>query len=300
MNQIKTNMHLHCKIAVLSLFILLAENNYGQDLLGELGSNTAAKEYVTGAFKSSRVINNHSVEFIGKGVLDVRILHRFGLLNSGFSNLYGLDQATMRLGFDYGISKNLTVGIGRSTFEKEWDGLVKWRLVQQSAGLKAFPLSVVWVSGMTISTIPVNAADPKKSLGDRTGYYHELILGRKFNSLFSLQLNTKLVHRNLVAQAGDKNDVYATGAGARLKLSRRIALVADYDYVLSGLAGEHSNPLALGFDIETGGHVFQLHFSNTEGLNERAFITQTSHKWSKGDINFGFNLSRVFTVRKKR
>ena len=293
-------MKFNFKVAALSVVSLAFKYCHGQDLLNQVGNNEPQKEYVTGTFKSSRVVNNHSVEFIGKGVLDVRILHRFGLLNSGFSNLYGLDQATMRLGFDYGLSKNLTVGIGRSTFEKEWDGLVKWRIVQQSRGTSAFPVSIVWVSGLTINTIPTNGADPKISVSDRSGYYHELILGRKFNSIFSLQLNSKLVHRNLVHLEGEKNDVYATGVGARLKLSRRIALVADYDYVVSGLVrNQHANPLALGFDIETGGHVFQLHFSNTEGLNERAFITQTSNKWTKGDINFGFNLSRVFNVRRK-
>jgi hypothetical protein len=238
---------------------------------------------------------------LGKGLLDLRILHRFGLLNSGIKNLFGLDQASFRLGFDYGITKNLTVGIGRSTLQKELDGLVKWRIIQQVRGYKAFPVSIIWVSGVTVNTASAPAGENSKSVSDRTGYYHELIVGRKFSEKFSFQLSPILVHRNRIPATSDaeKNEVFALGAGLRFKLSKRIAFIADYDYVLSGLDKNiYKNPLGIGFDIETGGHVFQLHFSNSTGLNENAFLTHSTNKWAKGEINFGFNLSRVFSIKK--
>ncbi|MDI9876645.1 DUF5777 family beta-barrel protein [Flectobacillus rivi] len=260
-------------------------------------------EYVTNAFKSSRVINNQSIEMIGKGVLDFRILHRFGLLNSGISNFYGFDQASFRLGFDYGITQNLSIGVGRSTYQKELDGSIKWRILQQTQGRKEQPFSLVWVSGVTLNTTPAPSGEISAPVSDRSGYYHELLIGRKFNENFSFQLNPILVHRNRIqpTSSKDDNNVVAIGFGLRMKLSRRIAFVADYDYVISGLNKEiFENPLAIGFDIETGGHVFQLHFSNTVGMNENAFLTKTTNQWGKGAVNFGFNLSRVFSIRKKK
>ena len=272
-----------------------------QDLLKLVDSSKPKKEFVRNAFKSSRVINNHSMEFIGKGVMDVRFLHRFGLVNSGFENFFGLDEATMRFGFDYGITKDLTVGFGRSTVGKEWDGFIKYRPLAQSKGPGSVPISVVLVSGVTISSLPWADPDRKNYFSSRMCFYNEVIIGRKFTEAFSLQVSPTLVHRNLVALESDKNDVFALGLGGRLKLSKHVAFVVDYDYVVSGLtSGTYANPLSMGVDIETGGHVFQLHFSNSTGMNEKAFITGTTDKWKNGDIRFGFNLSRVFTIKKQK
>jgi hypothetical protein len=277
------------------------------------------KEYVNNAFKSSRVINGHSMEFIGKGVLDTRILHRFGLINTGAKNLFGLDQANMRIGFDYGISKDLTIGVGRSNVGKELDGFIKYRLVQQSkGGKKSSPVSVVLISGMTYSGLPfAEPGNPGNFFSNKMGFYNQVIIGRKFSERISFQLTPTHVHLNLVPRNIDANDIFAIGTGARLKLSKRIAFVVDYHYILKDLSrdivtfseGEteaktqvdkYVNPLAIGFDIETGGHVFQLHFSNSTGMNEKSFITNTTNKWGKGEIRFGFNLSRVFTIKKKK
>ena len=273
---------------------------YGQDtsLLTGVESNRPKKEFVTHAFKSSRVINGHSMELIGKGVLDVRILHRFGTINGGASELFGLDEASMRLGFDYGLGKNLTIGMGRTTFKKELDGFIKWRLVRQARG--GSPVSWVLVAGISIYTF--KNPDPQKEIkpSSRMGYYYQSIVGRKFTERFSFQLSPTLVHRNAV-EAGDVNDIYALGIGGRFKLSKRTAFVIDYFPVLNRPANSNTtNSLSVGFDIETGGHVFQLHFSNSTGMNERAFITDTHDSWGKGEIRFGFNLSRVFSVRKNR
>ncbi len=314
------------KIASLCLGIFLSAQVFAQpdDLLSlveKKGENK--KDYINNAFKSSRVINGHSIEFIGKGVMDVRILHRFGLLNSGFNNLFGLDQANMRFGFDYGVSKDLTIGIGRSNVSKEWDGFIKYRPIQQSKGGKfSSPVSLVLVSGITVSTTPWADLTRKNYFSSRMGFYNQIIIGRKFSEGFSMQLSPTHVHLNLVPRNIDLNDIFAVGAGARIKLTKRTAFVVDYHYILKDLSANlffsededddantsapqpqvfnFVNPLSIGFDIETGGHVFQLHFSNATGMNEKAFITNTNKSWGKGEIRFGFNLSRVFTVVNKK
>ncbi len=292
------------------------------DLLSGLEEKNP-KEYINNAFKSSRVINGHSMEFIGKGVLDTRILHRFGLINSGFNNLYGLDQANMRIGFDYGLGKDLTIGIGRSNVGKEYDGFIKYRVVHQSVGGKHHsPVSVVLVTGMTLNSTPWANPNRTNYFSSRLGFYNQVIVGRKFTEVFSWQISPTHVHLNLVPTQNDINDVFAVGTGARLKISKRTAFVVDYHYILKNFSknlffdseddddnssgntnlqiDNYVNPLSIGFDIETGGHVFQLHFSNSTGMNEKAFITNTTNKWGKGEIRFGFNLSRVFTVYQKK
>lgn len=289
------------KITCLFLSAFIFANGFAQDedLLKLLDDDSLRKEYATMAFKSSRVINGHSMELIAKGNLDFRILHRFGVINEGIKNFFGLDQASMRMGFDYGVGTNLTVGVGRSTLDKELDGFLKFRPIRQSKGPASSPLSVVLISGITVSTMPWIDPERENFFSSRVGYYHQIIVGRKFNESFTLQLSPTMVHRNLVPLALDDNDAYALGIGTRFKLGRRVALVADYHYILSGLDKDvYSNPLSIGVDIETGGHVFQLHFSNAEGMNEKAFITNTTDKW--GDVRFGFNLSRMFVIKRPK
>lgn len=266
------------------------------DLLKLVDKDKPKKEFVTSAFKSSRVINGHSMEFLGKGVLDFRILHRFGVVSSGAKQFFGLDEASMRLGFDYGLGKNLMVGVGRTTSNKEYDAFVKFRPVRQSTGPGGFPFSIVWVSGITLNTLDFVDEERKNYFSSRIGYYHEIIIGRKFTDRFTLQLSPVFVHRNLVINEGDENDTYALGIGGRFKFSKRMAFVVDYHPILAGRQQGTKDPLSLGVDIETGGHVFQLHFSNSAGMNEKEFITNTRDDFWKGDIRFGFNLSRVFTV----
>ena len=292
------------RIFLTVIFMGMARFLFAQDDLLSLvdEKEQKQKEYISNAFKSSRVINAHSMEFIGKGVMDVRILHRFGTLNSGFNNLFGLDQANMRFGFDYGLMKSLTIGLGRSNVGKEWDGFIKYRPVWQSRnGPWSSPVSVVLVTGATISTAPFADGTRKNYFSSRMAFYNEIIIGRKFGERFSFQLSPTFVHRNLVAAATEENNVYALGLGARFKISKRTAFVADYHYIAKGLDKSiYKNPLGIGFDVETGGHVFQLHFSNATGMNEKSFITNTTNSWGKAEIRFGFNLSRVFSVGKAK
>jgi hypothetical protein len=289
---------------ILAAFTFISISAGAQDNLDSLlnaGSPTPQKEYVNNAFKSSRVIMGHSMEMIGKGVLDFRILHRFGIVKNGFEDMFGLDQATMRMGFDYGVTRNLTIGVGRSTRLKEYDGFIKYRFIQQSKGKKSSPVSVLATAGITCFSTKWTDTSRKNYFSSRLGYYGQVIVGRKFSEAFTLQLAPTIVHRNLVTFASDKNDMVAIGIGSRLKLSRRTAIVLDaFPQVYGARDNFNRVPISVGVDIETGGHVFQLHFSNATGMNEKAFITETTQRWDKSEFNFGFNLSRVFTVKKNK
>jgi hypothetical protein len=282
--------------------LLLHANAQDEDLLKLVsGDEKPVKTYVDYAFKSSRVIMSHSMEVIRPGVMDMRILHRFGNINKGAYELFGLDNATMRLGFDFGITKNLMFGIGRSTNKKELDGFVKYRLIHQGKGPGALPFSLLAVGGSSMTLLKHTDTSKPDYFSSRIGYYGQLIIGRKFSEGFSLQFMPTVVHRNLVLTHDDPSDLFAAGIGARLKLSRRISLNVDYYYRINPNSNDGTqNPLSIGFDIETGGHVFQLHFTNAAGMNEKVFLLETTNRWDKGDIQFGFNISRSFQVRKKK
>lgn len=288
------------KKILISIFYSTALIGWSQDLLSLVEDESdKKKEYTTNAFKSTRIINTHSSEMLTRGVLDVRILHRFGTFNSGVNNLYGFDQANMRLGFDYGIANRIMVGVGRSNVNKELDGFIKYRMLWQAKGKGAVPFSLVWVAGTTLSTMP-NDASRVNFFSSRLAYYFQMILSRKFSERLTLQITPGLVHINLVEKATDQNDIYSIGFGGRLKISKRVAINWDYHYILPGLLPTgYYNYVGVGFDIETGGHVFQLHVTNSIGMNERAFIARTSDDPSKLALRFGFNLSRVFTVSAK-
>ena len=271
------------------------------DLLSLLGKDKPKKERVTNAFKSTRVVNGHSMEFLAPGTMDFRILHRFGQIDKGYSNLFGLDQASMRMGFDFGILQNLMVGFGRSTYKKELDGFLKFAPIRQATGSGSFPLTIAMVAGMTYNTSPFTDTSIKNYNSSRIAYYFQTIIGRKFNDVLSLQVTPTMVHNNLVLLSSQPNDVYSVGLGGRIKFSKRMAFTFDYFKRITGLEkGVTYDPLSVGIDIETGGHVFQLHFSNSTGMNERAFINETTNRWDKAEIRFGFNLSRVFQIKKKK
>ena len=273
-----------------------------EDLLAALKSEvTPDPGYVFSTFKSTRIINSHSVETISKGNLDFRISHRFGRLNSGAYNFFGLDEATIRLALEYGIHDRLTVGIGRSSFQKTMDGYLKAKLARQrkSEG-KSFPISVTWFSNMAYNALRNGDEVIDNNSRYRFSYAHQLIIARKFSSDLSLQVAPVLIHNNLKESSDKSNDLYAIEFGGRIKVSKRVSINADYIYRLtSNENGPYYNSLSLGVDIETGSHVFQLHFTNSQGMIEEMFVTRTTGKWSNGDIFYGFNISRQFVLRNK-
>jgi len=276
--------------------ILLVVKLPAQSLLESVEDSIPSTEKVTGAFKSTRVINAHSIEMLHRRNLDFRIMHRFGDISSGVKELYGLDQASMRMSFDYGITDNTTIGFGRSTLRKELDLFVKTRVIQQSTGGKNIPLSLVIAAGGLVK--PKEGTWDTLAFIDRSSYYVQMLLGRKFNQFFSFQLSPIIVH-TVTPVPGSDPTIFALGGGLRLKVSKRIAFTIDYHHPFGTLNEIYTDPLSVGIDIETGGHVFQLHFSNSNGMNERAYITQTAGDFFKGDIRFGFNLSRIFRLGSK-
>ena len=254
-------------------------------------------DITTSIFKTTRIVNSQSIENTGGGVLDLKISHRFGMVNTGGYNFFGLDQATMRIGMDYGISNRLEIGLGRSTYNKEYDGFFKFRILRQSTGKVNMPLSLSVVSTAVLNTLKDQTTSYTIHYSDHASYVNQVLLARKFGDFFSLQLAPTMVHYNIVPTTAYRNDLYSMGTGFRLRLSKRVNLTGEYYYQVQRIPGYY-NSASVGFDIETGGHVFQLFFTNSTGINERSFITQTDGRWGNGGVHFGFNISRVFTVVK--
>jgi hypothetical protein len=269
------------------------------DLLDLLGEEEVT-DYTIASFKANRVINQHSLETTSKRVLDIKISHRLGVVTGGFKEWYGLDQATIRIGGDYGITNQLMVGLGRSSYEKTYDGYLKFKFLRQSSGKRNMPISAVAVASMAMKTIDFEIPERENYFTSRLFYTYQIIIGRKFSDSFSLQVTPSLIHRNLVPTPDISNDVYAIGFASRLKLSQRLSLNTEYIYVLPDQLDEkYRNSASIGVDIETGGHVFQLHFTNSTAMTDKGVITETTDDWTKGDVHFGFNISRVFTIKKK-
>lgn len=268
------------------------------DLLKMLDQETAKDkkpELTTATFKTTRLMNGHTVENVAPGVLDLRISHRFGPINSGPYEFWGLDQASMRLGFDYGISKRLMVGVGRSTYQKQYDGFMKFKILRQAGG--GMPVTASLMSSMMMKTLHFTDPNRPNYYTSQLYFANQLLIAKKISEGLSLQLMPTMIHYNLVTESTTPNDILAIGGGGRLKLTKRVSLNAEYYYQLPGhkLPGT-TNSLSIGFDIETGGHVFQLLFTNSVGMTERTFIAETTGKFFNGDVRFGFNISRVFTV----
>lgn len=277
------------------------DNRNGEvDLLADLAPEGPVRNYAAYTFKSTRIINTHSIENVAAGVLDFRIMHRFGAINGGWYELWGLDQAGMRMSLDYGVTPWLTVGGGRTNVGKAYDGFLKIKILRQSSGSVERPVSVSLVSGGIASSLRWDQPDRKNYFTSRLTYYHQLLIARKISEEISLQLTPTMLHRNLVASPEIPNDLWALGTGGRLKLSSRVSANLDYIWLPKAAELNVRNNLSLGVDIETGGHVFQLHVSNGRGLNEGQFIAGSVGNWNDGTVYFGFNLSRVFTVREPR
>jgi hypothetical protein len=284
--------------ALLLLLVSIHTAAQTVDLFAE-DNKTISTDITTGTFKATRIVNGQSIENVGSGVLDFRILHRFGALNQGGYNFFGLDQATMRLGLDYGINNRLMVGIGRSTFEKQYDAFLKYKIIRQQKGAKNIPFSLSYASSVIYKSLRDATTTYTPYVSDKFSYANQLLLASKINDYLSIQLTPTLIHYNMVDAKTIPNDFYSLGFGFRQRVSKRVNITTEYFYRFNKLDGYY-NPLSVGVDIETGGHVFQLHVSNSTGMTERTFINETTGSWGKGDLRFGFNISRVFTLRKPK
>ena len=268
------------------------------DLFAE-DNNKKINDIVTSTFKSTRIVNGQSIENVGAGVMDFRISHRFGALSQGGYDLFGLDQATMRIGLDYGILPRLTVGVGRSTYEKQYDAFLKFKILQQQTGEKNIPVGISYVGSSIFKTIKEASTAYTPYITDRLSFAHQILIASKINDYISIQLSPTIVHYNLVDSTKIPNDFKSLGISSRLRVSKRVNITSEYYIRFDKLAGYY-NPLSIGFDIETGGHVFQLHVSNSKGMTERTFINETTGNWLDGDLCFGFNIVRAFSIKKPK
>ncbi|MCE2734613.1 MAG: DUF5777 family beta-barrel protein [Cyclobacteriaceae bacterium] len=292
------------KLIYLLLSCTVTVQVYAQDLLNELTElDSAKKEPVIATFKGTRLINLHTIETLTKGSLDFRISHRFGEINTGGENLWGLDgPATIRLGLDYSVTNNLVVGLGRTSYRQYFDGFVKYKLWQQQTGGKKFSLvgiASVNVTGEKDANKAITGIDRYANFSSRMAYMMQILVARKFSEKFSLQLAPTLVHYNLVDRANDKNDIFAIAASGRYKITRSLAITGEYiarPLKYTPVQDDYFDVLSIGLDIETGGHVFQLFFTNAFAINEVQLIPYTNSSWRDKGIRFGFNISRVFAL----
>jgi len=271
------------------------------DLMNLIKDTVPDAEPVRSIFNGTRIINGHSVETRGAGTLEVIFMHRFGSLNSGAYNFWGLDEAWIRLGLEYSITDDLTIGLGRSSYEKTYDGFLKYRFVEQTKGVRNFPFTATGFVSMAINTLKPTDPEQEIQFSSRLSYAYQVIMARKFNKNLSLQLTPTLVHHNLVATPEENNDIFALGFGGRYKVSRRLALTLEYFYQFNNNTEQvNYDALGVGLEIETGGHVFQIVFSNSRAMIEKSFITETTGNFFDGDIHLGFNITRAFYLKKKK
>lgn len=265
----------------------------GQSLLDDLGEESTVIRPVQATFKDTRIINIQSNETPGSKVLHFVIAHRFGQINEGIYSLWGLDNASMRMALDFGLTDRLCVGVARNTFQKTVESSVKWRAMQQNSD-DSMPISITLYHVTMANGLRWDDPDRENFFTSRLSFTHQAVIARKWNESLSTAIIPSLTHRNLVESTSDSHDQFTISAGGRYKVTSRASFNFEYHYRLAGLKDGTVNGLALGMDIETGGHVFQLHLTNSRGMFERAFLTETTGKWSDGAIFFGFNLSRVF------
>jgi hypothetical protein len=300
--------------------VLSALNSSGQDLEKELGNTGPKHEKVSATFKSTKLINGHTNETIYKNELDFKVDHRFGDIagdNGGLRQFFGLDNSTdVRIGFEYGLTDRLSLGLARAKgatqVQQLYEGSIKYRLLEQTID-DYIPVAITLFGSNTIAAVEASddptAATAYQNTSDRMNYTSQIIIARKFSPGVSVSFTPTYIHRNFTAFR-DQNDLFAVGAGARAKISKRMSLVVDYflpfrngddkAYLEEKNGLKFYNPLGVGLEIETGGHVFHLNFTNATAIEEMQFITQTTSSWLKGQYRWGFSISRRFSFDKKK
>ncbi|MFN3996248.1 DUF5777 family beta-barrel protein [Algoriphagus sp.] len=284
-----------------------------QDDLLQMLNQEQSKEttYTLATFKASRLINGQTIETVSKNHLNFWISHRFGAVNSGFlANFFGLDEAKIRLGLEYGLTDNWLIGAGRSSLEKTYDMYTKYKVLRQS---NKFPVTVTGLGGWAINTMETGygmESGAEMRFNDnleRYSYWGQVLIARKLNEKLSLQVMPTFLHFNKVEDPSIPNDLLALGLAGRYKLTKRFALSGEYYHAFTdpgayeastGKTYPYHDAISIGVDIETGGHVFQLHFTNSRGMIEKHFIGQTTGAWQDGDIYYGFNIARTFSFDK--
>ncbi len=263
------------------------------DLFDEIDTDSIGDQKVSAAFKGLKIVNFESTKLVSKNELTLVVSHRFGSIENGISTFFGLDDAVTRINFVYGLSENVNIGVSRSSYLKIYQASLKYRLLRQEKGKS--PFTIVGFNAILANTALDEDSLPLLEFTDRLGYTAQLLISRKFNSNLSLELAPTFFHDNYVAIDSQDNSQYGVGVGGRYKLTKRWSFNVDYGIHFNRADDSpFKNPLSIGFDMETGGHVFQMHFSNSQPMNTNGFFGQANGDWGDGRIYFGFNLSRRF------
>ncbi|RDC56000.1 hypothetical protein DU508_14200 [Pedobacter chinensis] len=301
------------KIYTLITFILLISGKlFAQSADSLLQSITDTSEFkmINPAFKSTRIVLSHSTETQKAHDLDMRIRHHFGDIGGEFGSahtLYGLDVASdLFIGFDYGITDRLTVSIGRSKHDELYNGFLKYKLFEQRGGKHHdFPLNITFLAQMGWITRAPFATNEFTVYANRFTYFLQPLISRKISQRLSLQVAPSVLLRKNTVESRDPENLFSIGFAGRLKLTKRLSFIADYTLVNglnrpNDLSQKLYNPLGVGLEIETGGHVFSLNFMNSEFISENSFIADTKKSWKHGGVRFGFTISRNFTLFKSK
>lgn len=245
-------------------------------------------------FSTSRIGLTQSVMTTPKDEFHIVVQHRFNEISSDINNFFGLDYASTRLGFDYGILNWLSTGIGRSMSVKTYDLALKAVMLKQNES--GFPLSLSWYVSFLENTSQNSNLTGHDSFGSRLSFVNQLFIARN-QGILSFQVSLLWLHSNYEFRIDGPLDLFAVDIDGRIRLSEKIGLIAEYIPLLTNEDFAKTNPFTIGLDINTGGHQFQLIFSNSQGTNEREITTNTVGSWSKCHIYFGFNLTRVFNPK---
>jgi hypothetical protein len=296
----------HLYTVIIFLFLGIINVAAQDDLLNMLAqSQTPKATPIYATFKSTRVVTGQSNELVAPKHLNFVILHRFGELNDGLYGLYGLDNANIRLAFDYGLNKNIQIGLARSSFLKTYDANIKIKLLQQKNMGKLNKVGLTYFGNVAVNSLKWDVVSRKNYFTSRLSFVNQLVVSKKINNNVSVLVAPTVVHYNLVAKKTDLNTTFALGLAGSLKITKSTRFNIEYYPQIIGSentpkTGNNSyNYLGAGFDIETGGHVFQLMFTNGVGMLEQHFINQTSSSWTNAGIRLGFNISRTFSFDDK-
>lgn len=285
-------------VAFALVFFAIGQASAQEDLLDQLDVKSDKKEIAPAAFKALQICNMQSTKLPAKGELYVLISHRFGDLTQGINNFFGLDNAYTKIGGIYGVTNWLSLGVSRHTHDKLYELGAKYKLANQQ--IDGFPVTIVGYNTMDInSALKKDDLTPGLKFNNRLAYSTQLLVSRKFSEAFSFELAPIYVHKNLYDGILDQKDLLLLGSGARYKLSKRLSLNLEYAARLNmpdEFNSPYHNPLSVGLDIETGGHVFQFVFSNSQPMNDVTIFSNTQGRWDGGKkaIFFGFNMYRVF------
>jgi hypothetical protein len=281
------------KIITSILFLLSLHTAVAQDdLLEELEAKPTKKEAVTATFKALQIANLQSTKLPFKGEFYLLISHRFGDLTEGIQNFFGLDYAHTKIGGIYGITDWLSFGVSRHTFQKNYETAAKYRLIQQIEG--GFPVTIVGYNTLDVNTELNKDNYPSLQFSNRLAYSAQLLISRKMSESLSLELAPIYLHKNLYNDINENANLMLLGCGARYKLSKRLSMNLEYGARLNAMDGNpYENPITVGLDIETGGHIFQMVFSNSQAMNDVTVFSNSTGNGTKG-VFFGFNMYRVF------